>query len=75
VPALLRAGAGDLRRVGGWLPPAPARQVLPRGSVRPRKNAILMVAPLSADARAWWAATKDEALTGQADATWHSDHV
>ncbi len=75
LPALLRAGAGDLRRVGGWLPPAPARQVLPRGSVRARKNAILMVAPLSASARAWWAATKDDMLKSQADVTWHSDHV
>jgi hypothetical protein len=34
-----------------------------------------MVAPLSANARAWWAATKDDARKGQADATWHSDHV
>jgi hypothetical protein len=75
VPALLRAGAGDLRRVGGWLPPSPARELLPRGSVRARKNAILMVAPLSAGGRAWWSHAKEDALASHADATWHSDHV
>jgi len=75
IPALLRAGAGDLRRVGGWLPPAPARAVLPRGSVRVRKNAIFMIAPLSAHARTWWAAVKADALTGRSDVTWSADHV
>ena len=75
VPALLRAGAGDLRRVGGWLPPAPARDVLPRGSVRARKNAVFMVAPVSALGRAWWNNSKDAALASRADATWSADHV
>ncbi len=74
-PALLRAGAGDLRRVGGWLPPEPARDALPRGSVRARRDAILMVAPLSALGRAWWAKNRERALTSRADATWSADHV
>ncbi len=75
VPALLRAGAGDLRRVGGWLPPEPARAILPRGSVRARKKAVLMIAPLSTQARAWWTASKDAILTARGDATWSADHV
>lgn len=75
LPALLRAAAGDLRRVAGWLPPSPARDVLPRGSVRARKDALLMVAPLSSAARAWWAACKEETLAAPADATWSSDHI
>ena len=75
VPALLRAGAGDLRRIGGWLPPAPARDVLPRTSVRARKSAVLMVVPLSAAARSWWLACKAATLASRADATWSSDHI
>ncbi|GAC1499154.1 MAG: hypothetical protein NVS2B8_20780 [Vulcanimicrobiaceae bacterium] len=75
VPALLRTAAGDLRRVGGWLPPTGAREALPRGSVRARKDAILMIAPLSALGRAWWAQTRDETFASRADATWEADHV
>ncbi len=75
LPALLRAGAGDLRRVGGWLPPAVAREALPRGSVRARKNAIFMLAPLSPLARAWWAECKEATLASRADAAWSADHV
>ncbi len=37
-PALLRAAAGDLRRVVGWLPPGGARQNLPRGTTRRRNG-------------------------------------
>jgi len=75
VPALLRAAAGDLRRVGGWLPPPVARDVLPRGSVRARKTAILMIVPLSALARTWWNDTKDATLGNRADPCWNADHV
>ena len=75
LPALLRAAAGDLRRVGGWLPPSPARDVLPRGSVRPRKDAIFMLAPLTSLARSWWSANRAEVLDGRADAYWSADHV
>ena len=65
LPALLRAAAGDLRRVGGWLPPPGARDVLPRGSVRPRKDAILMLAPLTSLARSWWLANRTAILEGR----------
>ncbi|GAC1299457.1 MAG: hypothetical protein NVSMB19_03680 [Vulcanimicrobiaceae bacterium] len=75
VPALLRAAAGDLRRVNGWLPPFGARDALPRGSVRRRNEAILMIAPLSLLGRAWWTEHEAAILTGRADATWSGDHV
>ena len=75
LPALLRAAAGDLRRVGGWLPPPPAREVLARGSVRARKNAILMFAPLSPLGRAWWKENERAIRTARADCTWSSDHI
>ena len=74
LPALVRAGAGDLRRVGGWLPPAGARDALPRGSVRVRAEAIFMLLPLSRPARGWWKACGDEAFAARADATWAADH-
>ncbi len=72
---LLRAAAGDLRRVSGWLPPPIARAALPSGSTRARKEAILMILPLSAPARAWWKANKDEITSSRADPCWSSDHV
>jgi len=72
---LLRAAAGDLSRVTGWLPPEGARNALPRGSVRARKSAILMVAPLSTAARAWWAENKDAIAHSGADTTWSGDHI
>ena len=75
VPALLRMAAGDLRRVGGWLPPPLARETLPRGSVRPRTESILMVAPLSQLGRAWWAQAREATLASRSDATWSADHV
>ena len=75
IGALLRAGAGDLRRAAGWLPPAGAREILPRGSVRARKDAILMIVPLSPLARAWWARVGPATLESRADAAWAADHV
>ncbi len=75
MPALLRASAGDLRRIGGWLPPSPAREVLPRASVRARKGAVFMIVPLSSAARAWWAATKDATLASRGDLSWSADHI
>ena len=75
VAPLLRAAAGDLGRVAGWLPPPGAREALPRGSVRARKGAILMLAPLSARARTWWNRNAEAILAGRADATWSADHV
>jgi hypothetical protein len=75
LPALVRAGAGDLRRVSGWLPPPLAREALPRGSVRARKNAILMLVPLSRPGRTWWTAAREEALAARWDAVWAADHL
>ena len=75
IPALLRAAAGDLGRIGGWLPPLGVRDVLPRGSVRRRKDAVLMIAPLSTAARTWWASEGEAILTSRADATWSADHL
>jgi hypothetical protein len=75
VGPLLRAAAGDLRRVTGWLPPEGAREALPRGSVRSRKSAILMVAPLSTVARTWWSENKEGVARSNADATWSGDHI
>jgi GNAT superfamily N-acetyltransferase len=72
---LLRAAAGDLGRVRGWLPPAVARDVLPRASVRARKDAILMVVALSPLARTWWAAVRDQTRAARADPCWSADHV
>jgi hypothetical protein len=59
--------AGDSTRVGGWLPPPIAREALPRGSVRARKDAITMVAPLSSLARAWYASFAATLEAGRAD--------
>jgi len=75
LPALLRAGAGDLRRVAAWLPPAHAREALPRGSVRARKDGIFMVEPISAAGREWWRANHETALHARSDAIWSADHV
>ena len=72
IAPLMRAAAGDLRRVASWLPPAGARELLPRGSVRRRSEAIWMIAPLSALGRKFL----DRALaSGSADGIWPLDHV
>ncbi len=71
---LLRAAAGDLRTVRGWLPPAVARDALPRGAVRPRRGAIAMVLPLSRAFRAaFHRASRGE--DAHADPCWSTDHV
>jgi predicted N-acetyltransferase YhbS len=72
IPALLRAAAGDLRRVTGWVPPAEMRALLPRGRTHKRKRSILMMAPL----RAGGAALLDR-LDGKASGgfCWPSDHI
>lgn len=72
VPALLRCAAGDLRRIAGWLPPAPVREVLPRGSVRRRSDAIWMLAPLSSGGRHFLECVRQ---TGAADGVWSLDHI
>lgn len=72
---LLRAAAGDLRKVTGWLPPQPARDVLPRGTVRRRRDAILMIAPLSRAARAQFRAHSGDVRRAAGDALWSTDHI
>jgi hypothetical protein len=51
IPALLRAAAGDLRRITGWLPPDTARRLLPKLAIRKRSRAIPMIAPLRSEGR------------------------
>ena len=72
VPALLRAAAGDLRRVAGWLPPHGARELLPRGSVRTRRKAILMAVPLS---QRGGRSIERLRLPGAPDFCWEAEHI
>ncbi|MGP8100290.1 MAG: GNAT family N-acetyltransferase [Candidatus Cybelea sp.] len=51
IPPLLRAAAGDLRRIIGWLPPAGSRDLLPKGTTRKRNRSIFMMVPLRPDGR------------------------
>jgi predicted N-acetyltransferase YhbS len=74
IAPLLRAAAGDLRTVRGWLPPTVARESLPRGAVRPRSTAIAMVAPLSASFRAALRAQPPDKRSA-ADPYWSTDHI
>lgn len=72
IAPLLRSAAGDLRRIVAWLPPAPARGVLPRGSVRKRNEAIWMIAPLTAGGTRFLEQAKK---SGPADGIWSLDHI
>ncbi|MGZ3561013.1 MAG: GNAT family N-acetyltransferase [Vulcanimicrobiaceae bacterium] len=72
VPRLLRSAAGDLRRITGWLPPRGARELLPRGSVRRRADAIWMAAPLSARGTAF---VRQAQTSSSSDGVWCTDHV
>ncbi|HVA27205.1 MAG TPA: GNAT family N-acetyltransferase [Candidatus Baltobacteraceae bacterium] len=72
VGPLLRAAAGDLRRVAGWLPPDPAREALARASVRKRTNAIFMAAPLTRGGTAW---LEVATAKSKADGVWSTDHI
>ena len=71
IPALLRAAAGDLRRVTGWLPPENARALLPKGTTRKRKRAVFMMMPLRADCEPLIAAISQS----RGDLCWASDHI
>ena len=75
IPALIRNAAGDLRKVTGWLPPAPARELLPRGAVRPRRDAVAMLLPLSAAAAAAWRRASAAVGAAPADPCWNADHI
>lgn len=72
VPALLRAAAGDLRRIAGWLPPDGARHALPKGITRKRNAALLMMAPLSRDGERLIEAAYERSTT---DFCWATDHI
>jgi len=72
---LLRAAAGDLRKVQGWLPPAGARHALGRAAVRRRSDAIAMLLPLSSAARAAWTRSAEAVLNADADPVWSTDHI
>ncbi len=72
IAALLRAAAGDLRRVCGWLPPLNARELLPQGTVRRRSRAILMMVPLSGGGKRLM---ESLARSGRGDFPWATDHI
>jgi GNAT superfamily N-acetyltransferase len=74
IAPLLRAAAGDLRTIRGWLPPAVARDALPRGAVRARRDAIAMLIPLSAAFRAAFR-THSSAPRDAADPCWATDQI
>lgn len=75
IAPLLRLAAGDLRKVVGWLPPDAAREALPHGAVKRRRDAIAMIAPLSPIARSRWRVAKELILGDRADRVWSSDAV
>ncbi|TAM56488.1 GNAT family N-acetyltransferase [bacterium] len=75
LPTLLSAAIGDLGKVAGWLPPQPQRGVLPRGSVKRRSHAVLMLAPLSRTAQALWTQHGPTLLHATADPLWSTDHI
>jgi len=72
IPSLLRAAAGDLRRVIGWLPPDGMQEAILKRSGRNRKSAILMMAPLSVEGEQLVRAL---ASAGKGDFCWATDHV
>jgi GNAT superfamily N-acetyltransferase len=72
IAPLLRAAAGDLRRIIGWLPPATARNVLPSMSVRRRTRPIFMVAPLHAEGVRLLHAIESPS---RGDFGWATDHI
>lgn len=72
IPALLRAAAGDLRRIGGWLPPNGARYLLPRLAVRKRRRAIFMMTALRPEAEPLISAIS---AGSSGDFCWSTDHI
>jgi GNAT superfamily N-acetyltransferase len=74
IAPLLRAAAGDLHTIRGWLPPAIARESLPRGAVRARSEAIAMLIPLSPAFRSAFR-TRSTERRENADYVWSTDHI
>jgi len=72
IQTLLKNAAGDLRKIGGWLPPSSALELLPRHTKRKRRDAILMIAPLSGLGKRLGRIASGE---GAADAVWPTDHI
>ncbi len=72
IPALLRAAAGDLRRVTGWLPPQRARDLLPRLAVRQRKRAVFMMAALRFEGERL---LSEISSASSGDFCWPTDHI
>ncbi len=75
LPSLIRNAAGDMRKITGWLPPDPARGLIPRGAVRTRKTAVAMLLPLSPGARAAWERSAATVAGATSDPCWNADHV
>ncbi|MGC9992904.1 MAG: hypothetical protein ABSD52_10990 [Candidatus Cybelea sp.] len=72
IPALLRAAAGDLRRIIGWLPPAGPRDLLPKGTTRKRTRSTLMMVTLRPDGRR----LVDRVLAERGgDLCWATEHI
>jgi GNAT superfamily N-acetyltransferase len=72
IPALLRAAAGDLRRITGWVPPDGARALLPKVTGRKRSRSILMMAPLHPGGEQL---VDRIAATRGNDFCWATDHI
>jgi GNAT superfamily N-acetyltransferase len=72
IPPLLRAAAGDLRRIVTWLPPGHVRALLPKGTTRRRTRSILMMAALRPDGRELVGRIAAE-RTG--DFCWPTEHI
>jgi predicted acetyltransferase len=72
IPRLLRGAAGDLRRITGWLPPEITRDLLPRGSVRKRTDAIWMAAPLTTPGATF---VRLAQVPAASDGVWSTDHI
>lgn len=72
IAPLLRGAAGDLQRIVGWLPPEGARELLPRASVRKRRDAILMAATLTTAGQSW---LTNATATRAGDGVWSTDHI
>ncbi|MDQ2865901.1 MAG: GNAT family N-acetyltransferase [Candidatus Eremiobacteraeota bacterium] len=72
VAPLLRSAAGDLRRITGWAPPEGVADVLGRASIRKRKDAIFMAAPLSHHGAKW---LQRAGAPNAGDGVWSFDHI